>query len=95
MLTKNCNICKNIFEYTDNKNYHRVRDHCHCTGIYRGSEHSICYLRYKVPTEIPVVFNSGSDYDYYFIINEMVREFKVQFECPQQNIEESTFVRCQ
>ena len=40
----------------DNKNYHKVRDHCHYTGIYWGSAHSICKLRYKTPKEIPVVF---------------------------------------
>ena len=38
-------------------------------------------MRYKVPKEIPVVFHNGSTYDYHFIINELVKEFKGNFEC--------------
>ena len=41
---------------------HKVRDHCHYTGKYRGTAHNICNLRYKVPKEIPVVFHNGSTY---------------------------------
>ena len=33
----------------DNKKYHKVRDHCHFTGKYGGTAHSICNLRYKTP----------------------------------------------
>ena len=28
--------------------YHKIRDHCHYTGKYRGAAHDICNLRYKV-----------------------------------------------
>ena len=28
--------------------YHKIRDHCHYTGKYRGAAHDICSLRYKV-----------------------------------------------
>ena len=38
-------------------------------------------MRYKVPKEIPVVFHNGSTYDYHFIIKELVKEFKGNFEC--------------
>ena len=31
----------------DNKKYHKVRDHCHYTGKYRGAAHSICNFRFK------------------------------------------------
>ena len=31
----------------DDKNYHKVRDHCHYTGKYRGAAHDIFNLRYK------------------------------------------------
>ena len=64
----------------DNKNYHKVRDHCHYTGIYWGSTHSICKLRYKTPKEIPVVFHNGSIYDYHFIIKELPKQFEDHFE---------------
>ena len=54
--------------------YHKVRDHCHYTGKYRGAAHDISNLRYKIPKEIPVVFRNGSTYDYYFITKELSEE---------------------
>ena len=68
------------------KNY-KVRDHCHYTGKYRGASHNICNLRYKVRKEIPIVFHNGSTYDYHFIIKELVKEFKCNFECLGENTE--------
>ena len=64
-----CHICKKRFSADDNnKKCHKVRDHCHYTGKYRGATHDICSLRYKIPKEIPVVFHNVSTYDYHFII---------------------------
>ena len=55
-----CYICKKGFSTDDsNEKYHKVRDHCHYTGKYRGAAHDICNLRYKIPKEIPVVFHNG------------------------------------
>ena len=63
---KVCYICKKEFSTDDgNKKYHKVRDHCHYTGKFRGAAHSICNLRYKTPKEILVVFHNGSTYDYH------------------------------
>ena len=56
-------------------NYWKVRDHCHHTGKYRDAAHSICNLKFKVPNEIPIIFHSGSSYDYHFIIKELAKEF--------------------
>ena len=70
-----------------NKKYHKVRNHCHYTGKYRGSTHSICNLRYKIPKEIPVVFHNGSTYDYHFIIKELAEELEGQFECLGEDTE--------
>ena len=85
---KVCYICKKEFDDNDNdKKQQKVRDHCHYTGKYRGAAHDICNLRYKVPKEIPVVFHNGSTYDYHFIINELVKEFKGYFECLGENTE--------
>ena len=72
---KVCYICKKEFCTDKNneeefKSYHKVRDHCHYTGKYRGAAHSICNLNYKIPKEIPVVFHNESTYDYHFIIEE-------------------------
>ena len=72
--------CKKIFSIDDdNKKYHKVRDHCHCTGKNRGAAHDICNLRYKTPKQIPVVFHNGSTYDYHFIIKELVKQFEGRF----------------
>ena len=47
---KKCYICKKgLNTDDDNKKYHKVRDHCHYTGKYRGAAHNICNLRYKIP----------------------------------------------
>ena len=44
-------------------------------------------MKYKIPKEIPVVFNNGSTYDYHFIIKELVKEFEGNFECLGENTE--------
>ena len=81
-----CYMCKNEFDKSDKK-HHKVRDHCHYTGKYRGAAHNICNLRYKVPKEIPVVFRNGSTYDYHFIIKVLVKEFEGNFDCLGENTE--------
>ena len=43
-------------KYLKNKEYCRVRDHCHCTGEYRDASHSICNFKYSVPKKIPISF---------------------------------------
>ena len=83
-----CHIGKKIFSTDDsNKIYHKVRDHCHYTGKYRGAAHDTCNLRYKIPKEIPLVFHNGSTYDYHFIIKELAEEFEGEFECLGENTE--------
>ena len=87
---KNCHICGKEF-CTDKNNKkefklkQKVRDHDHYTGKYRGAAHSICNLRCKIPREIPVGFNNGSTYDYHFIIKQLVKEFKGNFDCLGEN----------
>ena len=83
---KVCHICKKEFITDKNdkkafKLYHKVRDHCHYTGKFRGAALSICNLKYKTPKELSVVFHNGSSYDYHFIIKQLAKEFKGQFEC--------------
>ena len=89
---KVCHIFKEQFCYDKNKKrehalYHKVRDHCHYTGKFRGAARNICNLRYKVPKKIPVVFHNGSAYDYHFIIKQLAEDFKGQFECLGENTE--------
>ena len=83
---KVCYICKKEFDKSDKK-HHKVRDHCHYSGKYRGAAHNICNLRYEIPKEIPIVFHNGSTYDYHFIIKELVKKFDGNFECSGENTE--------
>ena len=69
------------------KKYCKVRDRCHYTGECRPAAHRICNLKYSVPKKIPLVFQNGSNYDYHFIIQELVEEFKKQFTCLGENID--------
>ena len=62
-----CHICYKPFTLKDPK----VRDHCHYTGLYRGPAHSLCNLRYKIPSYIPVVFYNLSEYDDHLFIREL------------------------
>ena len=75
-MQKSVILLKEKFEnkYLKDKKYRKVRDHCHYTGEYRGTAHSICNLKYSVPKEVPLVFDNGSNYDYRFIIIELAEE---------------------
>ena len=53
---KNCSIWKEEIKDTNDKNYLRVGDHCHYTGKYKDSAHSIWNFRYKIPKNNPVFF---------------------------------------
>ena len=62
-----CHICYKLFTLGDPK----VRDHCHYTGLCRGPAHSLCNLRYKIPSYIPVVFHNLSGYDAHLFFREL------------------------
>ena len=49
-----CHICFKLF----NSKGPKVKDHCHYTGRYRGPALSLCNLRYRIPSYIPVVFHN-------------------------------------
>ena len=67
------------------KNHRKVRNHCRYTCKYRNAAHSICNWKLNIPNPIPVVFHSGSNYDYDFIIKQLEKEFERQFECLGKN----------
>ena len=48
---------------------HKVRDHCHWTGKYRGAAHNGCNLRKRISKKIPVFFHnlSGDIYTYFIL----------------------------
>ena len=58
-------VKKFLKKFANDKNYRKVKDHCHYTGKYRGAAHSICNLIFNVPIEILAVFHDGSNYDYH------------------------------
>ena len=64
-----CHICFKPFREGNRK----VRDHCHYNGKYRGAAHTLCNLKYKIPTYITVVFHNLSGYDAHMFIKELAR----------------------
>ena len=62
-----CHICFKSFTEDNPK----VRGHCHYSGLYRGAAHSLCNLRYRIPSYIPVVFHNLSGYDAHLFIREL------------------------
>ena len=62
-----CHICFKPFNSKESK----VRDHCHYTGRYRLPAHSLCNLRYRIPSYIPVVFHNLLGYDTHLFIKEL------------------------
>ena len=89
---KICYICQEKFEniYLRNKKFCKVGDHCHYTKKYRGSLHSICNLKYRVPKEIALVSHKGSNYDYNFIIEKIAQKLKKNFFGLGENSEKNT-----
>ena len=89
---KVCYICEKKFCDDKNKKseydlFHKVRDHCHYTGKFRGAAHNICNLKYNVPKKIPIVFHNDATYDYHFVIKKLAEEFKIEFKCLGENTE--------
>ena len=72
-------------KYATEKEYHKVKDYFHFTGKCRGVAHVICNLKYSIPKKYPVVVHNGSNYDYHFIIKELVKEFEGEFNCLGEN----------
>ena len=62
---------RHICEKEYNKTDVRVRDHCHITGMYRGSAHQDCNLNFKITDTIPVIFHNLCGYDSHLIMQEI------------------------
>ena len=74
-------------KYFKDKMYHKFSVYSHYTGDYRGAAHSICNLKYSIPTNIPVAFYKGPNYDYHFIVKVLAEEFEKQFTCVGEKTE--------
>ena len=79
--TKTRYICKQSFEekYTKDKKFRKVRDHCNHTNEYRGPGHIMINLKHSMPKETSINFDSGSNYNYHFIIKKLAEKFEEQF----------------
>ncbi|XP_073982716.1 uncharacterized protein [Rhodnius prolixus] len=66
---KICYLCKQAFT-EDN---HKVRDHCHISGMYRGPVCNKCNLRCRTPNYVPVIIHNLSGYDAHLIIKELAK----------------------
>ena len=91
-----CFICQKKFNcYKKSKyykNFRKVKDHDHYTGIYRGAAHSICNLRHSTQRDIPIVIHNGSKYDFRLIIKELANEFRSKMHCiPEDKEKYKTF----
>ena len=62
-----CHICFKPFNSKEPK----VRDHCHHTGRYKAPNDSLCNLRYRIPSYIPVVFHNLLGYGAHLFIKEL------------------------
>ena len=82
-------ICKESFEekYIKDKKFHKVRDHCHYNGEYRGPAHSIFNLKHSMPKETSINFDNGSNYDYHFIKKKPAEKIEEQFTCLEETTE--------
>ncbi len=65
-----CHICKSEI-YDDVENNHKVRDHCHITGQYRGPAHNKCNLQYRYSYKFPCIFHNLKGYDSHHIIKTL------------------------
>jgi hypothetical protein len=65
-----CFLCDSLFTEEN----HKVADHDHLTGNYRGPACNNCNLSYQLPKFIPVVLHNLSRYDAHFIIPELGRD---------------------
>ena len=76
-------VCGKRFlkKFAKDKNYQKIRDHCHFAGKYRGAAHSIFHLRFNV-SNLKLVFHKGSNYD-------LASKFEVKLKCFGQNVEKS------
>ena len=61
-----CWICGKLIDYD-----HKVRDHCHLTGKYRGAAHWSCNINLKISKKLVVIFHNLKGYDSHLIFKEL------------------------
>ena len=64
---ESCYVCECSFTAVN----HKVRDHCHVTGKYRGASCNKCNLGMKLTKTIPVIFHNLKGYDSHLLLPEL------------------------
>ena len=67
---KKCFACGEEFTFGHEKG-HKVRDHCHFTGKFRGVLHNACNLRAKRVWRIPIFLHNLSSFDSHLFVKEL------------------------
>ena len=62
-----CYVCKSGFTPEN----HKVRDHCHVLGNFRGASCNTCNLGMKMTKTIPVIFHNLKGYDSHLLLPEL------------------------
>ena len=68
-----CYGCREGFTFGHNKG-HKVRDHCHLTGKYRGTLLNVCNLKRDQKWQIPVIGNNAAGYDSHLFVRDLCGE---------------------
>jgi hypothetical protein len=72
---KVCHICEQPFTskelFPEEKDWHKVWDHCHLTGEFRGAAHMKCNREYRLPKHYPVVFHNLAGYDAHLFVKKL------------------------
>ena len=58
------------------KKYRKVKDNCPYTCKYRRTAYNICNLKYSIPKEHKIFFQSWSNNDYHLAMERLVEEFE-------------------
>ena len=61
-------------------------DHCHYSGKFRGATHNKCYLLFRKPKHVPVIFHNLSGYDSHLFIKNLGKTHG-QIDCIPNNEE--------
>ena len=91
-----CYLCRKKFfseeeELYENRESHKVGDHDHLTGEYRGAAHSKCNLKCRNDGyNVDFFFHNGKGYDYHHVLNtvgELSKEMNLKINCIPMNSE--------
>ena len=64
-------MCGGNFDLCVDEKNHKVRDHCHFTGKYRGAAHNKCNLRLTRSKRIPVLVHNFTNYDNHLFVKAL------------------------